>query len=257
MCTLTVVPTADGYIVAMNRDERLTRPQAFAPRVFEYDSAAAIFPYESSGGTWIACNSHGSLLALLNWHDVVPEVIPEKPQTRGLVIPGLIGQSDSIETCARFESLDLCATFPFRLVGVFVREQIIVEWRWNGVRRQKFEFAWQKKHWFSSSVSDCFVKRERGRTCASAAERLLEAPLNAIRSLHRSHDPTPGPFSMCVHRKDAATASYTEIRCEPLVISMGYVDGSPCQKNTFDSQTALALSSVPAVQRTRQLQSSI
>src|SRR6266702_5567457 len=68
MCTLTFIPTEDGYLVAMNRDELRSRPPALLPDVFEKHGVEMTYPRERSGGTWIACNGHGNLLALLNWN---------------------------------------------------------------------------------------------------------------------------------------------------------------------------------------------
>ena len=62
-----------------------------------------------------------------------------------------------------------------------------------------------------------------------------------VRNLHQSHDPVPGPFSICVHREEAATVSYTEVRCSGQRISMSYRGGSPCLTDLFDSETSLAL----------------
>ena len=46
--------------------------------------------------------------------------------------------------------------------------------------------------------------------CAKAARnQKFEGRLNWLRRLHRSHLPERGPFSICMHRSDAATVSYT------------------------------------------------
>jgi len=66
-----------------------------------------------------------------------------------------------------------------------------------------------------------------------------------VKNLHQSHDPVPGPFSICVHRKDAATVSYTEVRCGGEAISMSYRSGSPCLTDLFDSEASLAFGAQP------------
>ena len=45
------------------------------------------------------------------------------------------------------------------------------------------------------------------------------ASLAWMRRLHRSHVPAPGPFSICVHREDARTVSYTEIEAASGAVS--------------------------------------
>jgi hypothetical protein len=230
----------NGYAAGMNRDEKLSRLQAISPKRFDFLGGAAVCPRESSGGTWIGCNSHGNLLALLNWNDVRPQVGGTKVRSRGVLIPELIAEHDLTDTYARYAQLDLRGVLPFRLVGAFLGESVITEWRWDGLRRQEFNHTWGKRHWFSSSVSDALAQRGRGRTCEKAKrDRSLEL-VSWVRNLHQSHDPVPGPFSICVHRKDAATVSYTEVRCSGKGISMGYRSGSPCLTDVFDSEASLA-----------------
>lgn len=243
MCTLTFVPTEEGYVAGMNRDENRSRPLAIAPKRFDLRGAASIYPRESSGGTWIGCNSRGSLLALLNWNDARPQFGGTKVRSRGVLIPELIGGDDLVDTHARYARLDLSGVLPFRLVGVFPRESVITEWRWDGRRRQESKFAWGKRHWFSSSVSDALAERGRGRTCEKAERNRSMELVSWVRNLHQSHDPVPGPFSICVHRKDAATVSYTEVRCNGKGVSMSYRAGNPCLTDAFDSEVSLAFGS--------------
>ncbi len=241
MCTLTFVPTEDGYVAGMNRDEKRARPPAFFPQRFEFPGSDAIYPHEASGGTWIACNTYGNLLALLNWNDVRLHSMPAGQLSRGALIPELLpAANDLAHVSERYGQLDLAKFMPFRLIGFFFQESVINEWRWGGLLRHELQFAWQKMHWFSSSISDALARRNRGRTCARAAKQSSAEPVSSVRSLHASHDPSPGPFSVCVHRKDAVTVSYTEVSCNGTEISMAYRHGSPCLANSFDSEMSLA-----------------
>src|SRR6266849_5966719 len=127
MCTLTFVSTEDGYLTGMNRDELLTRPPALPPKVFEQHGMEIVYPRESAGGTWIACNGQGNVLALLNWNGGESPYKGEKRRTRGLVIPALIGEPDLSTTDSHYRQMNLDGVFPFRLVGVFWREKTINE----------------------------------------------------------------------------------------------------------------------------------
>jgi hypothetical protein len=241
MCTLTFVPADDGYLVGMNRDELLTRPVALPPKVFERSGIEMVYPREPSGGTWVACNGRGNLLALLNWNGSESQHLREKRRTRGLVIPQLIGLPDLSTTDSHFQQMNLDGLFPFRLVGVFRSEKIVNEWRWDGTAKQSLRLSWARKHWFSSSLSDSLAEKERGRACEIAAGEPAAGSNGWLRRLHRSHVPRPGPFSVCVHRQDAATVSYIEVRCGGSQISMDYLDGNPCLKTGFGELASLAL----------------
>ncbi len=241
MCTLTFVPAEDGYLVGMNRDELLTRPVALPPKVFERSGIEMVYPREPSGGAWIACNGQGNLLALLNWNGSESHNLSEKRGTRGLVIPQLIVLPDLSTTDSHFHQMNLDCLFPFRLIGVFRSEKVVNEWRWDGTAKQFLRLSWARKHWFSSSLSDSLAEKERGRACEAVAGEPAAGSNGWLRRLHRSHVPGPGPFSVCVHRQDAATVSYTEVRCGRTHISMDYLDGNPCMKTGFDELASVAV----------------
>jgi hypothetical protein len=51
-----------------------------------------------------------------------------------------------------------------------------------------------------------------------------------LRALHRDHGNEPGAFSICVHRDDAATVSYSEILVSSDRVSFHYHPGRPCRR---------------------------
>jgi len=239
MCTLSIIPAEEGYLAGMNRDELLTRPPALPPSTFHRKGTDAAYPREPSGGTWIACNSRGNLLALLNWNEVDPWVLGNKSRTRGCVIPELIYEAESSATDLLLRQMDLVGIFPFRLIGAFPKERIFIEWQWDGLRAIRLNYPWERRHWFSSSLSDTQAKKVRSGVCDAAASKATVLDERWLRSLHRSHTPDPGPFSICAHRPDAASVSYTEIRHNDSRVSMDYLTGNPCGREDFDAHVSL------------------
>lgn len=211
-------------MVAMNRDERVTRVEALPPRRFAGDAGAAIYPYEPGGGTWIAANDRRITLALLNLGDSSGR----KQRSRGEIIPGLIGSSSQGEADARLRRMELKEVLPFRLIGIFGGERRVLEWRWDGRRLSLRRFRWLRQHWFSSGLSDEQASRGRQPVCDRAWRQRSAGSMEWLRRLHRSHRPASGTFSICVHRPDARTRSYTEIICSSAAIRMNYRAGSPC-----------------------------
>lgn len=241
MCTLSFIPGKDGYIAAMNRDELLTRPLALSPEVFTLGDVETIYPREPMGGTWIACNDRGVLLALLNWHEIDAPPSAERQRTRGSVIPALISATDSTEAEARFGRFHLAGLLPFRLIGIFPHKRNVNEWSWDGQRSRSTQIGWSRGHWFSSGFSEPEARSQRGHVCEEAARATLTWDKEWLRELHRSHASAAGPFSVCVHRPDAATVSYTEVHCAPATISMSYTAGNPCGQTGFDSFSVVAM----------------
>jgi len=60
------------------------------------------------------------------------------------------------------------------------------------------------------------------------AERYAASDQRQLFEYHRSHEPERGPFSVCMHRDDAQTVSFSRIVVESSRIEFFYSAGSPC-----------------------------
>ncbi|MBZ5574796.1 MAG: NRDE family protein, partial [Acidobacteriia bacterium] len=209
MCTLTVVTGSDTYRMAMNRDEKIARGAGVTPEMQEFDRTRAIYPNDGDGGTWIAANECGIALALLNWNDIAPPGKTVKTRSRGRVIPALIDSRSLWDLHAVFSVSNFTGMLPFRLVGVFPSEREIWEWRWDSTQLEFQVHEWKSRHWFSSSLSDKQAESLRGAACRAAQDESDAGSVPWMRRLHASHGGGPGPFSLCVHREDVKTLSYS------------------------------------------------
>jgi transport and Golgi organization protein 2 len=229
MCTLSLVTRENSYLLAMNRDERIARSGGELPAIHRLGGATAIYPSDGAGGTWIAANECGITLALLNWNDVVRRPQDSsKARSRGQIIPALGSSSRMAELQTVFGVLDLEGILPFRLVGVFPSEKTIGEWRWDALQLTFQTQGWHSRHWFSSSLSDKQAESLRGAACRNAQHESDAGTVPWLRRLHASHAGGPGPFSLCVHRVDVRTLSYSEVMVTPGGVQMGHFRGSPC-----------------------------
>ena len=238
MCTLTLIPREDGYYLAMNRDEETTRGLAAPPVRIDAEGVETVYPRETEGGTWIAANDRGVALALLNWNDMThPNA--RKIRSRGEVIPELIRMDSHRDVETAFERLDFVGMLPFRLVGVFPAEKEIVEWRWNLRPVNSQLHQWEPRQWFSSSLSDEQAALHRGEACRSAWCQEDAGSLPWLRKLHAAHDAQRGPFSICVHRENVETLSYTEFACTSTRVLCNYFPGSPCTMTAPETRVEL------------------
>ena len=100
MCSVTFLPREEGFVLAMNRDELISRVPALPPKVHHRGELTVLCPSEPSGGTWIGVNSAGLAFSLLNWHSQ-PDRPGEDLISRGEVVRALLSGRSSSEV-ARF-----------------------------------------------------------------------------------------------------------------------------------------------------------
>jgi hypothetical protein len=227
MCTVTFMPRATGYCLAMNRDEKLVRAKGLPPAERNVRGSKVLAPSEPGGGTWIALNDDGVCLALINWYSVAARV-KRHPVSRGRCIPAVSTANEPARVNAGLVRLPLKRINPFRLIGVFPRLRQITEWRWNLKQLVWRNHRWRSRQWISSGFDEPTAQQVRGRTFRQAKAQASEGTLDWLRRLHRSHSPQRGPFSTCMHRDDAATVSYTELCVWRDGATMRHILGAPC-----------------------------
>lgn len=233
MCTLTFVPKSTGYLVGMNRDERIARGHGFPPHVRRIGSKDAVFPSEENGGTWIGSNQYGITLALLNWN--IPDLRQSARRSRGLIIPGLLTATTLAEINSALSTYQARDCAPFRLIAVIPSERRLLQSSWDGRNVTHKTYPWNMRHWFSSSASDIRAEESRGDVCSRSSTDENVGSVAWLRQLHQSHVNGPGPFSMCVHREQVETLSYTEVCCTREKVTMVHVIGSPCHPREIHS----------------------
>ena len=236
MCTVSFLPKPRGFYLAMNRDEKRERFAALAPAIVDLEGHRSVFPTEPNGGTWISANDAGVCLALINWHRI--ERRPKNDTiSRGLVVRELAEKSSADKIAAALKKLPLSKLRPFRLIAVAPREMRLTEWRWNLQRLTRRDHEWQRQHWFSSGFDEERAEHERQRVCDAANHQQSTESLTWLRQLHSSHAPKRGPFSICMHRPDAATVSYTEVAVSERRATMRYKSGPCCSNGALVSKT--------------------
>jgi hypothetical protein len=227
MCTVTFSPRKRGYALAMNRDEKLSRTIGLPPTESVINGRRVLAPSEPGGGSWISVNESGVGFALINWYSILTRV-DLKPASRGEVVRAVASCNTPALAANKLELLPLKRTHPFRLIGVFSETNEITEWRWDLKTLSEKKHPWRLQQWISSGFDEAKAQRTRGKVFQRAAMQKSAGSLEWLRRLHRSHAPTIGPFSTCMHRADAATVSYTEVTVDSRITAMRYFDGAPC-----------------------------
>jgi hypothetical protein len=236
MCTVTFIPKADGYLLAMNRDDLYTRASRLQIARIQFATHTAVHPQEAGGGTWIGTNQYGISFALLNWA-LPPNLNKEK--SRGTVIPQMLSATHLAGARFVFENVALAGTWPFRLIAIFPAERIVNEWRWDGDLTSELSHEWGALHWFSSGASDEEAEQIRSVVCADHWREEDAGTRAWVRRLHATHEPEQGPFSICAHRSLGGTLSYTESHVTSEDVSLAYSPSSPCTGVEFSGSVIM------------------
>lgn len=113
MCTVTYIPTKNGFILTSNRDELKHRP-TLAPALYRVKGEKLVFPKdEIAGGTWIASNLEEKRACLLNGAFSKHLKEPHHTTSRGKVLLESL-LCDSFNEFA--DAVDLKSVEPFTLL---------------------------------------------------------------------------------------------------------------------------------------------
>lgn len=221
----------DGFEVFFNRDERRTRLPAVPPAERVRDETRFLAPLDGDhGGTWLAANEWGVVLALLNGAGGEPSIGTSTALTsRGHLVTSLAASRSSAEALRLLSGIDVAQFRPFVLVALD-RERDRRVASWDSVALAVEPDADRLLPVVSSSFDSAEVVRGRRarfhellRTTDPSARRALHL------AYHADHAPARGPRSVCMHRPDAETVSFSRIEVSRAGILYHYTASSPCR----------------------------
>jgi hypothetical protein len=241
MCTVSWLLTPRGYELFCNRDERRTRTAARPPSVRETRGVRFVAPTDGDhGGSWIGVNEAGLALSLLNRYEDAPfptrdvatgDVTPaDDYRSRGLLLTDLMDCLNVSHVRARLSGADLSSYRPFTLAVLSAREPaLLVHWANN---KRTFDGAGEASMPLTSSS-------HRAAEVTAARRALFRRMVGEegavthelLREFHESHDPARGPFSVCMHREDAATVSFSRVKVCNGAAEFTYQPLSPCARS--------------------------
>jgi hypothetical protein len=217
----------------MNRDEQPTRAPGLPPTI--HDGVVRwIAPIDGqSHGTWIGANDQGVTLAILNrWHES-PMRADGEWISRGLLVTSLLGETtkDRVERRVRDEPLGLYQPFTLAAFEVGRGARLLA---WNGKELSLSQVVETGLVLTSSGFDQERATGDRGDLFRRWQEfdpthptHRTEPTPESFEAIHASHIPEKGPLSICMHRPEAGTVSFTRIDVGPETIDVMYVPGPP------------------------------
>ncbi|MFT4629296.1 MAG: hypothetical protein ACI9WC_000180 [Arenicella sp.] len=226
MCTMTWVVKDGGYELFFNRDERVSRSRAELPSIQQVDDVQYLSPTDAdAGGTWIAANQFGITVCLLNHYEFEQIVTYKQWTSRGEIVRSFATTKNLAVLEQQFLQLDLEDYRAFRMF-VIDRDGNNRLCVWDGQRaRIEDDVATPKS---SSSVDAKHVKSLR-KQLFSVLNLHDSNDSSQFINYHSSHVPSKSMDSVCMHREDANTVSFSHVKVSSESVEFAYADGAPCK----------------------------
>ncbi|MDG2148622.1 MAG: NRDE family protein [Planctomycetota bacterium] len=240
---MSFLPLVGGaYLLGTNRDESPVRGHARPPAVFQGPEGRSIMPLDpDAGGTWIRVDEYGRSLCILNGDQPVVPPPSEAPSRGTLVL--------ELSECATLTEMHhlLKGRHADGLLAQRAFKLLIAELGANGLSATAALIEWNGRDvprlWplegpcvlVSSAFDPAGVSAYRQSTfsCLSSMPTTDPDALAAAQSLwHASHaedEPGGGTLSVCMHREEASTVSFTAVRVDAHRVQMTYQAGAPCE----------------------------
>ncbi|NVK28704.1 MAG: NRDE family protein [Flavobacteriia bacterium] len=224
MCSVSWWIEESGYQLFFNRDEQKTRTPALSPQSFVLQGTQVLMPIDPVGkGSWISLNEAGVSLCLLNnYQGKTPS---GQLTSRGQLVKQLSSATGLAQIEWQFAQLDLQQFAPFTLLAFELGNSKVREFQWDG---ENVSILYAQSPHFSSAVALDSVTAYR----QSVYDELAVASADDLLLFHSQHHPEQPHFSVCMHREDAQTVSFTRIQASQNDLQMTYVAGSPCMHLT-------------------------
>lgn len=230
MCTASWLTQDARLHLFFNRDELTTREPALPPEERSHRGTRYVAPTDPrGGGTWIAAavqeGGRGAAFALLNKSG---GTAPAAPLSRGRLIPELLAWRGPVEVEAALRASALERYAPFRLLALWRAPAAAVALDWDGATLGAQLLDPGLGLLASSGLGDERAFERRGALWRRRRDAAPAWGPDDHRAFHREHAPRRGAWSVCVHRRDAASVSYTEIELGAEGAALRYFAGSPC-----------------------------
>lgn len=235
MCTVTWWRSPGGYELFFNRDELHRRREARPPRVHRAGTANGadlrfLAPEDGDfGGSWISVNEGGLSLGILNGFRAPDSAVERDYRSRGLLLTDLASCRTPEEVASRLAGEDTERYRSFRLLAIAPGVPLLLaEWDRRAVAVDADAEA--RIPVISSAIEESEVGRRRRREFERVVGR--DVTVERLLAFHRSHANGPSSYSVCMHREDAGTRSFTRVSVTPEEVSMTYRPGPPCEAGT-------------------------
>lgn len=158
MCTLSYVCNNRKIIITSNRDEKVLRPSAIAPKNYLINNKNIFFPKDpKAGGTWFAVTEKGEIIVLLNGAKEKHLPKANYRKSRGIIVLEM-GSADN--PTDYWSNVDLSDIEPFTIV--LIQKNMLLQFRWDSFEKETTKLDASQNHiWSSATLYDAETRKIR------------------------------------------------------------------------------------------------
>jgi uncharacterized protein with NRDE domain len=214
MCTVSYLPTKNGFVLTSSRDEAVARP-TLPPAEYTHKNQQLVFPKdEIAGGTWVAASREKRIACLLNGAFEKHKRSLPYSRSRGQV---LLESFDYQRITSFCESTNLENVEPFTLVLIDYNQTFeLVEFRWDGTQKHQkaIRFA-ESMIWSSATLYDTSAREMRSTWFQNWLQKPSENTPAHILGFHTSKHGTDEKTDVLMQRTGGLqTVSVSQIVVE-------------------------------------------
>lgn len=226
MCTVTFIPTKEGFFLTSSRDEKASR-WTIPPMSYMHMDERLFYPKdEVAGGTWIAASPRGRAACLLNGAFNGHKKLEKYSKSRGLILLDSILHSSILDYVSKvnFKGIE-----PFTLLSLDYHTGKLsdfYELRWDGEQKHLKQLnTTEHKIWSSATLYSHEVQIKRINLFKAWIETNKHKEDKAIIDFHnRRHGLNASDDLLMKGSGDLRTLSISQIEYGKGVHSFNYYD---------------------------------
>lgn len=243
MCTVTWLENEDSYEVFCNRDELKTRKLAMPPRLAECNGVHYLAPIDADArGSWLGVNEHGVALCLVNHYPGAFFSMEQDYRSRGVLLTSLLDCVSADMFSQRLCEVELEQYRPFMLLAFELHASFrLAVWDGRTLQLQNLKTTDLPVTSSSFATTEVISSRKENFTKLSA-----QIDHDMLMRFHRSHMPERGAYSVCMHRNDAETVSFTHIQVTDVKAQLRYYATALCSATSYEELSIVVKPPAPA-----------
>lgn len=197
MCTVSFVYANDSFLLTSNRDEKITRPSAIEPKIYQTESKKIIYPKDAkAGGTWFVVDEFGNAIILLNGGKT-KHIAKEKYRlSRGVIVLELMTSNAIVST---WKTIDLTDIEPFTLLVLEDKKPYQLQWSGEEKSTDKLEIN-QTYIWSSSTLYTPEIQQQRTEWFREYMSENQEVSAEKMKFFHKNTEPKDAKNGLIINR---------------------------------------------------------